>query len=79
MGLAPRPLAGPLGLLALGSLLSELVTSLYGGGRAHGLDGTNWSDLALYRGLRNSGLGHRIRHGVPERRERRHQRQHSQA
>jgi hypothetical protein len=43
MGLAPRPLAGPLGLLALGSLLSELVTSLYGGGRAHGLDGTNWS------------------------------------
>ena len=69
VGLAPWSLAGPLGVLALGSLLSELVISAQRGDRAHGVDHTKRSDLALHRGLRSSCLVGWVRHGIPKRRE----------
>ena len=77
VGLAPRRMAGPLGLLALGSLLSELVISAQRGDRAHGVDHTKRSDLALHRGLRSSCLVGWVRHGTPKRREGRHHQRHS--
>ena len=77
VGLAPWSLAGPLGVLALGSLLSELVISAQRGDRAHGVDHTKRSDLALHRGLRSSCLVSWVRHGTPKRREGRHHQRHS--
>ena len=78
VGLASRRVAGPLGLLALGPLRPELVTSPARCDRAHSVDPAKWTDLALYRGLRRR-LGGRVRPRIPERGERRDQRQHSQA
>ena len=89
VGLAPWSLAGPLGVLALGSLLSELVISAQRGDRAHGVDHTKRSDLPLHRGtipltivplhrgLRSSCLVSWVRRGTPKRREGRHHQRHS--
>jgi hypothetical protein len=71
LGLAPRPLARPLGLLALGALRPELVTSLPRDSDALGVDSPQRAGLALHRRLRRGGLADRIRHGIPERCERR--------
>jgi len=79
LGLAPRRVAGPLGLLALGSLLSELVTAPSRCYYAHGVDDTNWADVALHRGLCNCRLGGRVRRGISQRRKGRHEQQHPRA
>jgi hypothetical protein len=64
---------GIAGLLALGPLRAELVTSA-SRNNALGVDDTERPDVPAHCGLRGSGVGDRVRHGAPERREGRHQR-----
>jgi hypothetical protein len=52
LGLASRRVARPLGLLALGRLLPELVISAGRCDPAHSVDDINWSDVALQVSLR---------------------------
>ena len=65
MGLASRRVAGPLGLLALGSLRPELVISAPGRDHAHSVDLAKWADLVVHRGcvvaalVVGYGLGYR--------------------
>src|SRR4051812_29838167 len=61
LALASRSLAGPLGLLRLGALLSELVTSAGRCDCAHRMDHAEWSDLAIHRGLRRRRLSDWVR------------------
>ena len=59
-----------MGLLALGALLSELVTSAGRCGCAHSMDHAEWSDLAIRRGLRRRawviGYGPRVSQGIKD-------------
>ena len=65
MGLASRRVAGPLGLLALGSLRPELVISAPGRDHGHSVDPAKWADLVVHRGcvvaalVVGYGLGYR--------------------
>jgi hypothetical protein len=74
MGRASRSLAGPLGLLALGSLRPELVTA-----QARDLHWTKHFDLALYLGVCGRHWGGGLRYWVQARGEGHRERQHSRA
>jgi hypothetical protein len=79
LGLASRSLAGPLGLVALGRLLPELVSSPGGCDRASRVDNAERADLAHYRGLRSRRLGGRVWPRVSSRRVRHDQRRRREA
>lgn len=64
--LSAHRLAGSVGLLALGALLSELVTSAGRCGCAHSMDHAEWSDLAIRRGLRRRRRGDWVRPRVSQ-------------
>lgn len=76
--LSAHRLTASVGLLALGALLSELVTSAGQCGCAHSMDHAEWSDLAIRRGLRRRRLGDWVRPRVSQGDKGRHEQHQSQ-
>lgn len=76
--LSAHRLTASVGLLALGALLSELVTSAGRCGCAHSMDHAEWSDLAIRRGLRRRRLGDWVRPRVSQGDKGRHEQHQSQ-
>jgi len=77
--LAPGGAGATIGVTGIGVAAIRIGDHAPRCDHARGVNDTKWSDLALHRGLRGNRLGVRVRYGIPEGRQGRHQRQRSQA